>query len=226
MSSNINERAPVESIFDVLGPDERRDLLQRARRRSFKTREIVFHEGDAGDSVHLIESGLVSVRGTSPLGDVTTFAVLGPGDTFGEVALILSPHQRTATVAAVTPTRTLSLHRRDLEELRRTIPAIDQVLSVALANAVRRLSAQLLETQYLSVDKRLARRVVDLSNSFGGPEPGTEIPFTQDDLAGLAGTTRQTANKVLREYEELGWIRLARGKVILVDPDALAKRGR
>ena len=186
----------------------------------------MFHEGDTGDTVHLIESGLVVVRGTSPLGDVRTFAVLGPGDTFGEVALVLPDHERTATVAAVIPTRTLSLHRRDVEELRRAVPAVDGFLRLALAMAVRRLSAQLVEMQYLSVEKRLARRVIDLSHSFGGPVAGTEIPFTQDDLAGLVGTTRQTANKILREYQDAGCIALARGKTVIVDATALADRGR
>jgi CRP/FNR family cyclic AMP-dependent transcriptional regulator len=216
----------TESILDAFGADERRDLLQHTRRRSFKAREVVFHEGDTGDTVHLIQSGLVVVRGTSPLGDVRTFAVLGPGDTFGEVALILPERERTATVAAVIPTRTLSLHRRDVEAVRLTVPAVDQFVALALAMTVRRLSMQLVEMQYLSVDKRLARRIVDLADSFGGLTAGTEIPFTQDDLAGLVGTTRQTANKILREYQDAGCIALSRGKTIIVDPAALADRGR
>jgi CRP-like cAMP-binding protein len=216
----------TESLLDVLGPDEWRGLVQRARRRRFTAKEVIFHEGDVGETVHFIESGLVVVRGTSPLGDTTTFAVLGSGETFGEVALILPGHERTGTVAAVIPTRTLSLHRRDVDELRRTFPEIDRLLMVALALAVRRLSAQLLEAQYLSVDKRLARRLVDLAGSFGGPVRGTEIPFTQDDLAGLAGTTRQTTNKMLRDFEDAGWLTLARGKVIVVDSAGLESRAR
>jgi CRP/FNR family transcriptional regulator, cyclic AMP receptor protein len=214
------------SILDLLGPDERRELVQHARRRSFKAKEVVFHEGDPGDTVHLIESGLVAVRGMSPLGDVTTFAVLGPGDTFGELALILPDHERTATVVAVIATRTLSLHRREIEALRRRVSAVDQFLTLAMAMAVQRLSEQLVEMQYLSVDKRLARRIIHLASSFGGAAAGTEIPFTQDDIAGLVGTTRQTANKVLREYQDAGLITLSRGKFTIVDAEALTRRGR
>ncbi len=216
----------TESIFDELTEDDRREVMRRARRSSFKAREVVFHEGDLGDTVHLIESGLVAVRRTAALGDVVTYAVLGTGDTFGELALILPDAERSASVVALLPTRTLALHRRDFEELRVAHSSVDRILLVALARTVRRLSARVLDAHYVAADTRLLRSLVDLAQAFGGVERGTVIPFTQDDLAGLAGTTRQTVNKVLRECEDAGMLTLSRGKVTIVDGALLAKRAR
>jgi CRP/FNR family cyclic AMP-dependent transcriptional regulator len=216
----------AESIFDELTEDDRREVMRRARRTSFKAREVVFHEADLGDTVHLIESGLVAIRRTTALGDVVTYAVLGAGDTFGELALILPDSERSASVVALLPTRTLALHRQDFEELRTTHPSVDRILLVALACTVRRLSARVLDAHYVGADTRVVRNVVELANAFGGLEPGTVIPFTQDDLAGLAGTTRQTVNKVLRECEDAGMLTLSRGRVTIVDGALLAKRAR
>jgi CRP-like cAMP-binding protein len=216
----------TESIFDQLTDEDRRAVMQRARRTSFKAREVVFHEGDLGDTVHLIESGLVAIRRTAALGDVVTYAVLGPGDTFGELALILPDSERSASVVALVPTRTLALHRQDFEELRHAHSSVDRILLVALACTVRRLSARVLDAHYVAADTRVMRNVVELAKAFGGVQDGTVIPFTQDDLAGLAGTTRQTANKVLRECEDAGMLTLSRGKVTIVDGALLEKRAR
>jgi len=216
----------MESLFDVLSDADRREVVQRSRRRAFKAGEVVFHEGESGDSLHIIESGLVAVRGATPLGDVTTFAVLGPGATFGEVALVLEERERSATAVAIAPTRTLALHRRDVNELRDSVPALGRAVEIALALAVRRLSARLLEAHYVASDKRVARRLVELASIVGEVADGTVIPFTQDDLAGLAGAARPTVNKILQELREAGAIDLGRGRIVVSDAATLLRKAR
>src|SRR5438034_8776627 len=84
-----------------LGDDDRRRLLEVARRRKFKHGEVVFHEGDPGDSLYLIDKGHVAIRVTTALGDVATLVVLGPGEAFGEGALLAADDCRTASAVAV-----------------------------------------------------------------------------------------------------------------------------
>ena len=91
-----------------------------------------------------------------------------------------------------------------------------------LARNVRRLSANLQETMYLAVPTRIARRLDELCDLFDG-EP---IPLTQDDLAGLAGTTRQTVNQVLVELRDHAVVELGRGRITVTDRDALRTRSR
>ncbi len=212
-------------ILSSLGEDARRDLLASTRRRRFARREVLFHEGDPGDTLHLIDKGRVAVRITTPLGDVATLAVLGPGECVGEMA-ILGTGQRGATVVALEKSETLSLHRDQFEAMRREHPAVDRFLIDVLAAEVRRLDGQLMEALFLPVERRVLRRLVALTGIYGDESDanGSEIPLTQDDLASLAGTSRATVNRVLRQAEEAGWLSLGRGRIKIVDHARLARR--
>jgi CRP-like cAMP-binding protein len=98
------------------------------------------------------------------------------------------------------------------------------VLLRFLTNEVRMLNERLLEALYVPVEKRVRRRLVELSELYGGEPP--VIPLTQETLAELAGTTRPTVNQVLRDEERRGTIELLRGKVRVLDAGELARRGR
>ena len=208
-------------LLAALNDEERRALLGRTARRRYQRGEVIFHEEDLGDMLHLIAKGHVSVRRSTPLGDLATIIILGPGDYFGELVLVSAHERRNATLIALETTETLSLHRDQLDELRQGHPAIDRFLLAALADDVRRLSDLLMEALYVPVEKRVLRRVLEVARKYGGEESGTLIPLTQEDLAGLAGTSRPSANKVVRAAEEAGLIRAGRGQIELIDPDGL-----
>ena len=205
----------------------RRDFLSRARRRRFRKGEVVFHEGDPGDALHLVERGHLIVQRSTLQGDVATVLALGPGDVFGELSVV-APAPRVATVTAVDAAQTLAVHRDVFDELRRIHPAVDRVLIYALAAEVRRLSARLVEALYVSSEKRVFLRILEMSQVFGTEESDgpVSIPLTQEQLAQMAGTTRPTANRVLRAAEQEGCIRVARGKVEVLDPAAVARHAR
>ena len=210
-------------LLSVLSDDERRSVLAAARRRRFARGDTLFHEGDPGDSMHLLEKGRVALRVTTPLGDTATLNVLGPGDYFGELAIV-SPAPRNSTVVALEPVETLSLHRDQLNALRAKHPDLDRMLLDAVVGEVRRLSRQLLEALYVPTEKRVLRRLVDLMRLYGseGQAPVT-IPLTQEDIAALTGSTRPTVNQALRKFERRGWLALTRGRVELTDAAALAQ---
>ncbi|MDQ4118686.1 MAG: Crp/Fnr family transcriptional regulator [Actinomycetota bacterium] len=200
-----------------LDESERSQLFAAAEPRRYGRREVVFHEGDPGDTLHLVLSGRLAVRVTTPLGDVATLSVLGAGQSFGELALIDPDGQRTATVVALEPTRTLALRRSALLALREQHPAFDRFLLGTLAAQVRRLSSMVLEALYLPVEQRIGRQLAYLARVYGGETGRAEIRLTQDDIAGAAGTTRATANRVLRALEARGAIVLARGRIVVLD---------
>ena len=180
-----------------------------------------FHDGDPGDTVHLVVEGHFAIRITTPLGDQAMVRVFGPADYFGELA-VLSPGPRRGSAISLDGGETLSLHREDFEELRATRPKINEALTDALVSEVRRLSVALIEALYVPVERRVWLRLIDLVELFGGDTP-VVIPLTQDDLAQLAGTTRPTANRVLRAGEEQGALRLARGRIEVHDRAALRR---
>jgi CRP/FNR family cyclic AMP-dependent transcriptional regulator len=213
-------------ILEVLSPDERQALLALTRRRRFARNEVIFHEGDPGDTLHLVAKGHVAVRVTTPLGDVATVRVLKAGEFFGELAII-SPGPRNATAVALDPVETRAIHRDQFDALRTRDPAIDRVIIEALVTEVRRLAVQLVDALYIPVEKRIWRRVGDLAGIFGsGDGSAVNIPLTQEELAQVVGATRPTVNRTLKEGEDAGVVRLGRGRVEVLDRDAVARLAR
>ena len=153
---------------------------------------------------------------------------------FGELALVDGPDaRRSATVSALEGGETLSIHRLDFERLRRQRPDTSQVVIAALAEQVRRLSKLVAEAHYVSAEKRVRRRLLEVSGGYAAPQrgeaPDTEprvVPLTQDDLADLAGTSRATVNRVLRFEQEKGAVKLGRGRTEVLDAAALSRRSR
>ncbi len=212
-------------LLELVPEEDRRRFLALARRRRFEKGEVVFHGGDPGDTLHFVASGRFCVRVETSLGVTAMLALVGPGDHFGILALLDGARpRRSASIVALERAETLSVHKDDLEDLRRRFPAVNEVLLVTLGDQVRRLSDALVEAMYTPVETRVVRRLLDAARVWDGQVPGSVVPLTQEDLAELAGTTRPTTNKVLRQAEERGWVRVGRGRVELVDPDALAKR--
>lgn len=217
------------SILGSLSDADRRRVLASTTRRRYGRREVLFHEQDPGDTLHLIESGKVAVRITTRSGEQATIDVLGPGEVVGTFAVLGQGQRRAASVQALEPTETLSIDRAHFQNLRRAHPTIDAfVIDVLLAD-VRRMNTLLLEALFAPVEHRLLRRLLDLAAVYGGQAAGptpVQIALTQQDLASLAGTSRATANRVLRELEDAGTVRLTRNRIHILDLTALRQRVR
>jgi CRP/FNR family transcriptional regulator, cyclic AMP receptor protein len=211
-------------LLEGLPDEEVRRVLAVARRRRFARNEVVFHRGDPADTIHLISKGRFAIRIVTPLGDTAILAVLGPGELFGELALVSSEAQRSATVVALEPAETMSVHRVDFEGLRARHPSTADVVVCVLAGQVRRLSEHLVEALYVPADRRVLRRLLEVAGVYGENGREVSIPLTQEDIAGLAGTSRATVNKVLRDAEGRGEVRLERGRTVVLDVDAIGRR--
>jgi len=204
-------------------PEEQvRLLLSIARRRTFARGEVVFHRDDPGDSLHLIAAGHVAVKITTPVGDTVTLAVRGPGESFGEMALVGAEARRSATVEALDRAETFAVYQADFERLRREQPGVGDVVTAVLVAEVRQLGDRLLEALYVPSDRRVLRRLVELAALY----PSGELPLTQQELASCAGASRGTVNRVLREEQQRGTLELSRGKTTVVDLEALRRRAR
>jgi CRP/FNR family transcriptional regulator, cyclic AMP receptor protein len=214
------------ALLEGVPEEVRRRVLAGARLRRFTRGEVVFHEGDPGDTLHLIAKGRVAVRTATAFGDTATLAVLGAGDFFGELAL-LEERPRTASIVALEKTETLALHRDDFEKIASEHPSVHAFLAHVLGAQVRRLTGQVMDALYVPAEKRVLRRLSELAGVYAGDRGGeTVVPLTQEDLATMAGTSRATVNRVLGEAEKAGLVAVKRMKISVVDPQALEKRAR
>jgi CRP-like cAMP-binding protein len=204
--------------------DEQRELLLAvASSRTFQRREILFHAGDLGDAIFLIRSGHVAIRIVTEHGDNATLAVLGPGDTFGELALLSPGRRRSATATALEQTETWTLSRTQLERSRDDRLPVEALLIQLLSNQVHRLTGQLVDALYVPVRHRVARVLLDLCSQYDEGSAWVTMLVTQDDIAGLTGAGRPTVNQVLRTLEDAGAIELRRGRIDVVDRAVLAR---
>jgi CRP-like cAMP-binding protein len=207
-----------------LPPEDVQRVLRSARRRNFAPGEVICHEGDLADSLLFIVSGRVAATVTSLDGQQLTFSIMGRDEFFGELALLSPDSLRSATIRALEATETRSIQRSDFEALRREHPQLGEMLLNLLATRVRRLSVLLQEALYIPVETRVRRRLVELARIYDDAGGAAVIPLTQEQLAGLAGTARATVNRVLRQEETQGSLRIARNRVTILDAKALRRR--
>lgn len=209
-------------LLGDLEPDDVRQLLAIARRRTFDKGDIVFHRDDPADSLHFIVRGRFGARVATPQGDSVLLEVLGPGQAFGELALLLSGARRSATVSALENGETRSVFRDDFALLQRSHPGVKDVLLRLLAEQLRRAGDRIAEAHYVDADTRVRRRLCELAETYA---EGV-VPLKQEDLAAMAGTSRATVNRVLRQETERGTIEHGRGSVTVLDASELGRRCR
>jgi CRP-like cAMP-binding protein len=153
---------------------------------------------------------------------VATLSVVGPGGTFGELALLEDSSVRAGSVIALEPVSTWCVRRTEFDALRAEHPAVDRFLVELLAGYVRSLSERLVEAHFVAAEKRVMRRLLDLATS----PAMTSIPLTQEDLASVAGTSRSTVNRVVGDLERGGIVEVGRARITVRDPEALQKAAR
>lgn len=207
-------------LLAELPAEDVRELLAVARRRTFQRGEVVFHRDDPADTLHLVVRGRFGARVLTPLGDSVLLDVLGPGQSFGELALLLPDARRSATVEALEAGETRSVRREDFLRVQRDHPGVKDVLLRLLAEQLRRASERLVEAHHVDAEMRVRRRLAELARTY---ESGV-VPLIQEDLAALAGTSRATVNRVLREEARGGVVELSRGRIGVVDIGALERR--
>jgi CRP/FNR family transcriptional regulator, cyclic AMP receptor protein len=204
-----------------------RRLVAVARRRRYRRGEVVFHRDDPADSLHLVVSGRFAVQVVTPLGEQATITVCGPGDSFGEMALVGQVARRSATVEALEEAETFCVYEGDFARLRHDHPQVDRLVITFLTNELRTMHERLLEALYVPVERRVLRRLAELARLYGHDADGhSEIPLTQEKLAGLAGTSRATVNSVLGDAQQRGLVDLQRGRTLILDLNELARRAR
>jgi CRP/FNR family cyclic AMP-dependent transcriptional regulator len=213
------------------------DMVAAALRpRRFRRGETIFHVDDPGDALFIVASGRVKI--TIPPGDDSEPAILttvAPGGFFGELAL-LDGAARSATAVALGAVETQVLRRDAFDGLVDAQPALRRALFAALATEIRRLTAQFGDLHFLDLPGRLARHVVrslpasdDLLSGVrppGGGEERLPWPYTQGELAGMIGGSRQSVNRLLADFVGQGLLRFDGDDLVIPDPARLAAAAR
>ena len=198
---------------------------KQMHRRRFQRREVIFHQGEIGDTVHLIEKGRVLVEVSMARGDVAALSVRWPGEIIGELAVV-GDGRRTARVTALEPTETLALTKKTLAELRAQDPAVDRYFLKLVADKLSQSTDQLVDVLYASVETRVMRTLLRLVVAFDKGVHPVVVKIRQSDIAAMAGTSRQSANRSLKLAESSGVISVGRGRIEILDLSRLQTLAR
>ncbi|MFN2225211.1 MAG: Crp/Fnr family transcriptional regulator [Anaerolineae bacterium] len=204
------------------------DALARALNRRHCARgELILHQGDPGDSLYIVVSGRVRIYTLSPEGHELSVWLCDEGDFFGEMAL-LSDEPRSANAEAMLPTEVLVLSRGAFRDYLLAHPGAALHAVETLSRRLRRTTESAGDLACRSVVQRIARTLVELAGRYGVPDgvpPACgvriELEISQEDMATLAGTTRESANRALGTLRDRGIVELDRSYVRILRPEAL-----
>ena len=188
-------------------------LASHGRVRAYPAGSFIFSEGEPGDSLHVVIEGSIRVAVLSPGGEEATLALLGPGQTCGELSLV-DGRPRSATAIASQATKTLVITRMDFLQWLSERPQAAFALLETLSLRMRRTDEALADLAFMNLPSRLAKQLLDLAGLYPG---GKRLSITQSELAAMLGVSRESVNKQLNLFARKGWVRLSRGTVTLID---------
>ena len=213
-------------LFAGLPDEEIERLGALLRPRRYRRGEVIFLEGDQGTSLCLIAEGRVRIQLTSADGREVVITVYGPGEIFGELAL-LDGEPRSADAVAQEAARVFWLRRDDFAAFLDSHPRAAMTMLASLSRRLRHTTRVVQDATFRDVPARLARVLLDLAARHGqavGPGVRIETRLTQGELAAMVGATRETVNRGLRSFEHSNWIRWEASRILITEPDQLRKR--
>jgi CRP-like cAMP-binding protein len=208
--------------FSALSSEELVRVAQVAVPRRFEAGEVVFKEGDEGDTCYIVRSGRARAVREHPDGRTITLAHFGPGEIFGEMAMF-DGERRSATVETVDGTDAIAILSTDMHRLLREHPDISVKLIAALGHRLRETNERLARQSFQTVQSRVASVLSELVAEAGTTEGDVLITATQAELAQMAGSSRESASRFLAVLERAGIITQGRGKLTVHEPHALGR---
>ena len=211
------------TLFSGLPPAGVARAAAAARERVYRKGSSIFFEGDPGEAMFIIKEGAVKIYKLSPDGKEKTLAIISRGDCFGEMSL-LDGLPRSAAAQALEDSRLLMLPREDFLELVASDPGVALKIIQVLAARLRAADQQIEYLAFGDARGRVASTLLDLGRKHAMPGPNgytIDIRLTHQELANLSGVTRETASRILSEFEEDGLIRIQEKSIVILSEEGL-----
>jgi CRP-like cAMP-binding protein len=207
-------------MFSDLEPAALDQLCRYAKHSTLKRGATIVSRGDPGNSLIAVVSGTAKVSVSSADGRSAILNLIGPGEIFGEVA-VLDGLARTADVTANTNCEIFIIDRRDFLPFVRSQPALAMKLIELLCTRLRRTSDQVEEVILQNLPGRLASALLRLTEKHKLAPGGRTIAITQQEISEMVGMTRESINKQLRAWAARNWVRLEHGAIVVLDAEPL-----
>ncbi|MGI8815272.1 MAG: Crp/Fnr family transcriptional regulator [Pseudonocardia sp.] len=219
MDVNARSRllAACPLFAEVAEPDLMR-LAEHAQVRRYRRGQLLFSEGDSGDSLLVVIDGTLKATSSRADGGEFMLAVVDRYDALGQLT-VADGGPRSASVAAVTDATVLRIPRDTVLAVAADSPALTRALLSSLAALVRRLTGSAADLAFLDIPRRVAKLVL----SRAPPDGAGTARLTQSEMAAAVGASRQRLNAALQDFQRRGWVTVRPGRIELRDPEALRR---
>jgi CRP/FNR family transcriptional regulator, cyclic AMP receptor protein len=197
-------------------PDLER-ILAVSRLRTFRRGQVVFTQGDPGDTLIVVVSGRVKVIVRSADGGELTLTIISAGGVFGELS-IADGGPRSADAETLEESQLLLIPRETIQEICARVPPAAQALANSVAAMLRRLTEAVSDLVFLDLPRRVARVLASQAPDDDGV---IRLKLRQEELAHQVGATRQSVNAAVRAFHKRGWLQIHDGAVIVTQASAL-----
>jgi CRP/FNR family transcriptional regulator/CRP/FNR family cyclic AMP-dependent transcriptional regulator len=223
-----NEAVYIKQVplFAGLADEDIRELMALAKRRTFRSGEVIFHREDPGLVLYVIKEGKVKISLISPEGQEISLVVFGKGECFGEFA-ILDGLTRSADAVAMEKVECYTLQRSDFHQAIMKNPKIAIQVMEVLSKRLRSTDQMVEDLIFLDVYGRVAKKLLELAEAHGTKvEDGTRIDvrLTQQELASMVGASRESVNKVMGYFTDKNFISTDKHKITLHRMSELKRR--
>jgi len=199
----------MNPMFADLGADELQRISGLCHTQQLGVGEVLFQKGDAGDALFGVRRGQIRIETGASDGSRLTLNFMGPGELFGEVA-VLDGQSRTADAMAGEPSELFVLRRADFLAFLEREPRVAIKLIQLLCQRIRWQSERMEESVLQPLPIRLARRLCALADDFG-----SEVHISQEQLGIFVGAARESVNRQLQLWRKDGILDLQRGRILL-----------
>ncbi len=216
MNSQILKQIP---LFSELSDRDLEKIFQVASRQRYHKDNIILIEEEVGSTMFVILSGRVKISRISDDGREVILSILSDGDFFGEMSL-LDGHTRSANVTAIEESELLVIRREEFLQMLKEFPQIAINLLKELAQRIRKSDEHIKSLSLQDATGRVASTLLRIAEDSGVFRKGQveiqELPL-QQDLANMAGTSRETISRVIKSLTDDGYLKKQSGKIIILD---------
>ena len=215
------------ALFQGIPLEELEPLAPAVKVRNYSAGSYIFHEGDPANVLYVVVRGQVKIARLGSAGNEAVFAVLLPGDSFGELTLFDDDPVRSMDAEAMEPTECLTVERQALLAFVERNPAVVRRIIQVLRGYVRQVDESFSEAAFLDIPGRVARKLLDLAAEHGQKTSEgvrIEMRLTQRTLAGMVAASRENVNRALSRLAGRGDIIQRAGYITIVRPAELRKR--
>lgn len=212
-------------LFSDLSDKELRELESVARDRSFHRDEVIFHAEEPGSALFIVKRGRVKVSVADRRGREVILRIIEAGDFFGEMSL-LDGESRSATVTAIEPCLALIVFRGDFLEFIPKHPDVVMKILTTLSRRLRKATEKIGRLVFADAYEKVASILMDMINERKIPlKVGADIPLslTRQELANMAGISRETFTRVMADFQKAGLLRVERRRIAILNPTKLQR---